>query len=99
MSFLSIDQRKASLKQIDAHLALLDADAAALSRKLEEIRNYRELTAAAMARVALACEGELDADALITVDNVCRDRLVYGIIHYPVSITTGQKVIVRGVWP
>lgn len=99
MSFLSIEQRKASLKQMDNYLAMLDKDALALALKLADIQEMKTLSAQARERIAMACEGELDADALITVDAVCRDRLVYGIPHYPVAITSGQKVTVLGVWP
>jgi hypothetical protein len=99
MSFLSIDQRKASLKQMDSYLAMLDKDELALLLKLADIREMKKLHLEGRDRVALACEGDLDADALTTVDNVCRDRLVYGIPHYPVVITSGQKVTVKGVRP
>lgn len=99
MSFLSIDQRQSSLKQMDAYIAMLDKDELALLLKLTDIREMKKLSLQARDRIEQACEGELDADALITVDNVCRDRLVYGIPHYPVAITSGQKVTIKGVWP
>lgn len=99
MSFLSIDQRKASLKQMDAYLAMLDKDELALLLKLANIHEMKVLSRQARERIAQACEGELDADALITVDNVCRERLVYGIHHCPVAIHSGAKVTIPGVWP
>ncbi len=99
MSFLSIDQRKAALNQMDNHIALLEADIKALVEKVLELEQYKGAQRLGRDRVFQACEGELDADALITVDNVCRERLVYGIPHYPVAITSGQKVTVKGVWP
>lgn len=99
MSFLSIEQRKAAAIQLANHIRMIDADIEKLELKTRDLAEYRRCQTACREQVLLSCEGAFDADALESIDSVCRERMVCGITHYPVFITSGQKVIVRGVWP
>lgn len=96
MSFLSQEQREAALRQVDEYIDRLSADEKLLVGELASIRDIKITAKQSRLTVDRACNGELDIDALITVDNVCRDRLVYGISHCPVTVSLGDRQRILG---
>lgn len=96
MSFLSIDQRRAALNQMDDHIAALTRDADELVSHLAQVHEYRKLQRQAREQIRRSMEGELTADELEALDVTTRERLVYGIVHYPVKVCAGDRVTVRG---
>lgn len=99
MSFLSIDQRQAAHSQMAAYVALLETDAEVLEKQLSEMREVISLHTQAANVIVKAMNGDLDADTLERIDGVCRERLMYGIPHYPLAIGSQPKVVVHGRWP
>ena len=99
MSFLSQDQRESALRQMDVYIDQLSADEKLLTDKLASVRNIKVTAKQSRLTVDKACNGELDIDSLITVDNVCRERLIYGISHCPVTVSLGDRQRIFGRYP
>lgn len=100
MSFLSIDQRKAGSVQLREHLRLVEADIAALRLAEGNLEEYRRIIRSDIERVERSIRGETaDADELHETDTRTRERMLAGIHHYPVRVSTADRVTIAARWP
>lgn len=99
MAFLSLEQRRAGSAQLASYARLIEEDIERLRQAERDLQELRRTVLLSIDKTDRSVDGELSADELEAVDGQTRERLMYGIAHYPVRVENGPKRVVGGRWP